>query len=291
MRRPGNGTGRRSIAESGDPPASFQALIPAIEATRGWFSRESAALWDCLLHRQRGADVRGPLMEIGVWHGRAAILLAAHARQQGDESDSVVLVDINPKAAAIAQAMRRAFGDGPLPPVHLLQEDSHDLPHRPAARAHAHRLRWIHIDGEHSAAAATADLDTAHLLLAPNGVVVLDDILHPWYPQLTAALFRYLTDHPGRFSLFMLGFGKAYLCRHRLGAWYRSYVLQHLPEDMAARGVPVTLVKTTDASELDCWSVVPQFDGLRVRGPDWAPDSIEAVTTYRGPRAAEPPQG
>lgn len=270
------------------PPPSFETLIPAVEATQGWFSRESAALWDCLLCWQRGAEVHGALMEIGVWHGRAAALLAAHARHgeaARDRDEPVVLVDLYPKPAAVAVAMKRVFGDGPRPPIHLLAEDSNDLQSRPAVRAHARRFRWIHIDGEHSAAALTADLDTAHLLLAPNGVVALDDILHPWYPQLTAALFRYLDGHPDRFSLFMLGFGKAYLCRHRVGTHYRSYVLKHLPEDMGARGVPVTLVKTTDPSELDCWSVVSRFDGLRVRGPDWAPGTIEAVTAYRGPDA------
>ena len=90
-------------------------------------------------------------------------------------------------------------------------------------------------------------------------------------------MFRYLTAHPDHFTLFMLAYGKAYLTRHRGGTAYRRYIRDRLPEDMLDRGFATTLVKTTDTSEMNCYSVVEQFDGRRIRGPDWDPDRIEVT--------------
>ena len=48
--------------------------------------------------------------------------------------------------------------------------------------------RFVHIDGEHSRAALTKDLELATAVLAPEGVIVLDDMLHPGYPTLITAV-------------------------------------------------------------------------------------------------------
>jgi predicted O-methyltransferase YrrM len=58
------------------------------------------------------------------------------------------------------------------------------------------RPRFIHIDGEHSRAALTRDLELATAALAPEGVIVLDDMLHPGYPTLMVAVHEYLARHP-----------------------------------------------------------------------------------------------
>jgi hypothetical protein len=58
------------------------------------------------------------------------------------------------------------------------------------------RARLIHIDGEHSRAALTKDLELATAVLAPEGVIVLDDMLHPGYPTLMVAVHEYLGRHP-----------------------------------------------------------------------------------------------
>ena len=41
------------------------------------------------------------------------------------------------------------------------------------------RPRFVHIDGEHSRAALSKDLELATAVLDPAGVIVLDDMLHP----------------------------------------------------------------------------------------------------------------
>ena len=54
----------------------------------------------------------------------------------------------------------------------------------------------MHIDGEHSRAALSKDLELATAVLDPAGVIVLDDMLHPGYPTLMVAVQDYLQRHP-----------------------------------------------------------------------------------------------
>ena len=58
----------------------------------GWFSRESIAVWDCLLSHQRYCNVHGHLFEIGVASGRSAALAAMHAAPH----EVLALVDPEP---------------------------------------------------------------------------------------------------------------------------------------------------------------------------------------------------
>jgi hypothetical protein len=64
------------------------------------------------------------------------------------------------------------------------------------AKLEGRRVRFFHIDGEHSRAALTKDLELATAVLAPEGVIVLDDMLHPGYPTLMVAVHEYLQRHP-----------------------------------------------------------------------------------------------
>ena len=40
------------------------------------------------------------------------------------------------------------------------------------------------------------DLELAHAVLHPAGVIALDDMLHPGYPTLVATVLEYLARHP-----------------------------------------------------------------------------------------------
>jgi hypothetical protein len=52
--------------------------------------------------------------------------------------------------------------------------------------------RFIHVDGEHTRKAAFHDLTLAASALAPGGIILVDDILHSWYPDVTLGLLDFL---------------------------------------------------------------------------------------------------
>ena len=57
-------------------------------------------------------------------------------------------------------------------------------------------VRFFHIDGDHAAEPLTRDLDLALAVMHPQGLICLDDMLHPGYPFLASAVERWLNAHP-----------------------------------------------------------------------------------------------
>ena len=72
------------------------------------------------------------------------------------------------------------------------------------------KFSLIHIDGEHSQAAANSDLRSASRRLAPGGVIVVDDFRHLSFPGVTAAVFNFLNS--SEFCAFCLTPNKIYIC-------------------------------------------------------------------------------
>ncbi len=69
----------------------------------------------------------------------------------------------------------------------------------------------VHVDGDHSESACLVDLERASQILAPQGVIVLDDWHHPMFPGVGSALHRFLADE--KFAVFAVTNRKAFLCR------------------------------------------------------------------------------
>lgn len=50
----------------------------------------------------------------------------------------------------------------------------------------------IHVDGEHTETALAADLRFAASVLAPDGILVIDDVRHRWFPGVIAATWEFI---------------------------------------------------------------------------------------------------
>ena len=57
-------------------------------------------------------------------------------------------------------------------------------------------VRFVHIDSHHSRGCLTNDLELVHPILHLDGIICLDDMLHPGYPMMVTAVFDYLVRHP-----------------------------------------------------------------------------------------------
>lgn len=73
------------------------------------------------------------------------------------------------------------------------------------------KLSLIHIDGEHSESAVWADLHLAEKYLADQGILVVDDYRHFWFPGIASAVYRFVYE--SEFRLIALTENKAYLVR------------------------------------------------------------------------------
>ncbi|HYB42559.1 MAG TPA: class I SAM-dependent methyltransferase [Candidatus Methylomirabilis sp.] len=259
--------------------ARYLELKRAFDRTEGWCSEVSLAVWDSMLAHQRERGVRGDLLEIGVYRGKSALLLAAHL---DPSTERLFLVDPTMDQDGVRRTLegsRAAAG----PALRFLPIDSAEVLSS-EARSARRRLRWIHIDGGHSVHCLLADLASAHELLADDGVAVIDDFFNVGYPHLTETTFRYLANQPERLALFLAGGNKGYLARPQVAPHYRHYCLQSLIGDLEARGVEMALWKTGLPGEIDCFAIQPrEFSGQRLRGIDGDQSTIHSDARPDGP--------
>jgi predicted O-methyltransferase YrrM len=177
-------------------PAVDRYLAAGYESVVGMSSRFAAAVTCGLMRIQTELGVTGPIAEIGTFEGRFFIAMA-HALAEGETALGIDLFDW-PNAEVMDRFEANCAKHGvPLERRITWKADSRSMqPEDLLAKLGGRRVRLFHVDGEHSRHALTRDLELATKVLAPGGVIVLDDMLHPGYPTLMVAVQAYLEAHP-----------------------------------------------------------------------------------------------
>ncbi len=192
----------------------------------GMSSRLAAAVTCGLMRIQTELGIVGPVAEIGTFEGRYFIAMA-HALQPGETALGIDLFDWpNPEVIERFHANCTRHG---IPETNRItwKADSRTLDAGELlAKLGGRKLRLFHIDGEHSRHALTRDLALATKVLAPAGLIVLDDMLHPGYPTLMVAVQHYLETNPEMCVLAVIdresivAATKFVLCRRD---WFKRY--------------------------------------------------------------------
>ena len=159
-------------------------------------SRFAAAMVGQMMRLQTEFGVVGSFAEIGAFEGRFFIALA-HALEPGQTALGMdVFTWPNEGVMARFEANCQRHGVAADHRVTWKVDSGKTTPAELLAKAGGQRVRLFHIDGEHSQAALTADLELATATMADGGLIVLDDMLHPGYPTLYLAVDAYLKRHP-----------------------------------------------------------------------------------------------
>lgn len=248
--------------------APYHAYRQHCASTAGWFTEGAIVTWDALLAFQSERTQQGDLLEIGVLKGKSAAMLAVHAAPE----EAVVLID----PALRQEAIDLVASAHPSHNLLLLRARSQDVVGLEELASRRGRCRWLHIDGEHSGRAVRNDLAIAADLVAPDGIICLDDFFAPAYPQITEAAFRFLDHRKAEFQLFLAGFRKAYICARVAAPAYLQFVKDQLPNEYRRRGfTDFTLCKTTDPADMNCFGVIERRRDSDFKGPDMVPGRIE----------------
>ena len=220
-----SGKASSAKASSGIPAADAYIDGPYTSVV-GMSSQFAASICCGLLRIQTAAAIQGPVVEIGAFEGRFFIALAK-ALAPGEVALGIDLFDWpNPQVQDRFIANCDKHG---VPAEHRVvwKTDSRTMsPDDILAKLGGKRPRFMHIDGEHSRAALKADLERATAVMAPEGLIVLDDMLHPGYPTLMVAVHEYLERHPEMCVLAVIdretivAATKFVLCRK---AWFKTY--------------------------------------------------------------------
>ena len=177
-------------------PAIDRYLAERYERVRGMSSRFAAAVCGHVIRRQTEHGITGDIVEIGTFEGRFFIAMAlglvpgetALGIDLFDWPDDRVLARLLDNCAACGLGADRFTA---------WKRDSRAItPDELRSRLSGKAARFFHIDGEHSCESLAGDLELAHAVLHPAGVIGIDDMLHPAYPTLIRAVFGFLDRHP-----------------------------------------------------------------------------------------------
>ena len=180
-----------------------------------------------ILAIQTAHGILGNVAEIGVFEGRFFIALALCA-QPGEKA---VATDVFtwPDEGIAERFLANCRSAGvDMDSVVVQKAATQNLTAAAYREAAGGALRFIHIDGAHVYDSVWHDLQLARAALHWNGVICLDDVLHPLYPALTMAAGDWLKSHP-EYTLFAIvdreSFASAckfMICRREHAQFYRD---------------------------------------------------------------------
>jgi predicted O-methyltransferase YrrM len=159
----------------------------------GFSSHFSAVVGTGFLRWQSGAGVKGDLAEIGVFLGRSFIALAL-AMEPDEKCVGIDKFTWPDNAMARFKDYCGRFGvrDEALIACAV---DTQTLAPNQFRKLGGRNYRYIHIDGDHSPPCLKHDLSLAIGAISEGGVICLDDMLHPLYPELAVTVHKFLSEH------------------------------------------------------------------------------------------------
>lgn len=181
-----------------EKPPSLHEYLAVQDSIPGWLYPEDILIFQEINDVQGQDDVRGDLLEIGVYQGKSAILMGYFTRFD----ERLVVCDLFESPAKTsenrsenqlwyANLTRGLFEANYLrfhpelpslvacPSTHLIRK----------ARL-KRNFRLVHIDGSHLYSIVQKDLHIARRLLIRNGIVVIDDYRSVHTPGVAAAAWQ-----------------------------------------------------------------------------------------------------
>src|SRR5579863_1527371 len=182
--------------------AAERYLAEQFHRVKGASSKIGAIAATRVLAAQSANGVRGSIAEIGVFEGRFFIALALCAAP----GEKLIATDVftwpDDGVADRFLANCRAAGVN-TEDVVVQKAATQNLTPQAYRQAAGGPVRFLHVDGAHQYDAVLHDLRLAKAALHPQGVICLDDVLHPLYPALTIAAGDWLKANPD-FTIFAI---------------------------------------------------------------------------------------
>lgn len=162
---------------------------------RGMSSRFAAAICAHVMRRQGALGINGHFAEIGTFEGRFFIAMAL-GLAEGERALGIDTFDW-PDAGLLDRFHGHCTRHGLAPERYrAIKASARDLTPGDIGAALGGPVRFWHVDGDHAPESLLADLDLAAAVLHRQGILCLDDMLHPGYPLLVVALHDWLARHP-----------------------------------------------------------------------------------------------
>lgn len=170
-------------------------LSDGYEQVRGMSSRFAAAICGHVIRRQSALGISGELVEIGTFEGRFFIAMAL-GLAPGEKALGIDRFDW-PNASVEARFLANCAAHGIRSEQFLSwKADSREISSSDLREKLGNQpVRFVHIDSHHSRECLTNDLELVTFVLHRDGIICVDDMLHPGYPMMAAAVLDYFARH------------------------------------------------------------------------------------------------
>ncbi|PPT79483.1 hypothetical protein XarbCFBP8152_09660 [Xanthomonas arboricola] len=161
----------------------------------GMSSAFSARICHALLRGQTHLGWGGHIAEIGAFEGRFLIALAIglHEQERAVAIDRFDWPDIHVNVRLDERLRLFGLRDR----VDIICGDSRSMKvEMIVPKGESKGFRFFHIDGDHDKTSLMQDMALAFSCMKPYGVVCLDDMLSPAYPDLMLGVAEALSAHP-----------------------------------------------------------------------------------------------
>lgn len=226
----------------------FAKSRDAAEQIEGMLSVFSMAVMDSVLQFQRTQSIKGHVLEIGVFHGKSAAILAGRM----SATERLILVDIAPYLERERMPRKLEFYCCP----------SAEFPRRcPDYDALRGSIRVAHIDASHAFKPTIQELAICDELISDDGIIVLDDFTNLNYSQNIAAIYKYLFTTDTDLMPVIVTDEKGYLCRRSHFHIYANYALEGIIGDLSERGIDPCIARTDVDREYMAYYVRSKMPG------------------------------
>jgi hypothetical protein len=149
----------------------------------------------------------------------------------------------------------------------IVQAQSHELsPKDILSYSNGKKVRFFHVDGEHTPEFLTSDLKLATACIDARGVICLDDMLHAGYPTLAVTVHEFLATEPSLRVFCIIdredisAQTKYMICREPMFDFYIDQLLRAFPHNIWPLGADFRYEKKALVLARD--PQLPNFDDL-----------------------------
>jgi predicted O-methyltransferase YrrM len=217
---------------SDDSSPNYQFYRNVVCRVPGWLEQGAAIRTMDMLDYQERNGITGSLLEIGVWCGRyLSILLRSAVRT----NSRVVGVDLftEPTRAEVQATIQPLLANSQAIAI-LLQCASVELDAGELLKHLAAKARFISVDGSHDRNDVYLDLCLAEQLIAPGGIVAVDDFINPCAFGVNEATHLFFA-RPRRVVPWAYIENKLFLCQPPWAQRYRHMLETIVTQDSIER--------------------------------------------------------
>jgi hypothetical protein len=206
-------------------------LYKKLSKISGWLSRVDYEVFCTLLEYQIKAGYHGSIVEIGTHHGKSFVPMAL-----SNECSNTYVIDIFENQqnnidfsgsgsrdiflktmSYFSIATDKIFIDARMS-TDVSQDDIEEK---------VGKSRFFHIDGGHHLEAIINDVNLAFGVIKESGIIAIDDVFRPEWPEVSMGVFGVKTFKENDFVPFAIGFNKTYWCNTKYVKEYQNSLLEN----------------------------------------------------------------